>query len=121
MSKPEDAARDQIDAALGQAGGIIRDAGNANVYAGRGVALREFPLKHAHGFADYLLHVDAQAAGVIAAQKAGSVLSLFWLKDDSLEDAVGLDDPDLIAAEIVDDLRAAREEFELIRQDLAGE
>jgi type I restriction enzyme M protein len=47
-------------------------------------------------------------------------LDLFWLKDDSLEDAAGLDDPDLIAAEIVEDLRAALEEFELIHQDLSG-
>jgi type I restriction enzyme M protein len=45
-------------------------------------------------------------------------LDIFWLKDDSLEDAAGLDDPDLIAAEIIEDLRAALEEFEAIRLDL---
>jgi hypothetical protein len=36
----------------------------------------------------------------------------------SLEDAAGLDDPDVIAAEIVEDLRAALAEFELIQEDL---
>jgi type I restriction enzyme R subunit len=75
MPKPEDAARDEIDAALRQAGWIVQDTCKANVHAGRGVALREFPLKHGHGFADYLLYVDAKAAGVIEAKKAGSTLT----------------------------------------------
>ena len=46
-------------------------------------------------------------------------LDLFWLRDESLEDAAGLDDPDVIAAEIVEDLRAALEEFEAVLGDLA--
>ncbi len=46
-------------------------------------------------------------------------LDLFWLKDDALEDAAALADPDLIAAEIVEDLRAALEQFETIAVDLA--
>ena len=46
-------------------------------------------------------------------------LHLFWLKDDSLEDSANLEDPDVIAAEIVEDLRAALEEFELILGDLS--
>jgi hypothetical protein len=33
----------------------------------------------------------------------------------------GLDDPDVIAAEIVEDLRAALSEFELILADLSGD
>ena len=48
-------------------------------------------------------------------------LDIFWLKDDSLEDAAGLDDPDIIATEIIEDLRAALEEFELILADLTPE
>jgi type I restriction enzyme M protein len=48
-------------------------------------------------------------------------LDLFWLKDDSLEDSANLEDPDVIAAEIVEDLRAALEEFELILTDLSPE
>jgi type I restriction enzyme M protein len=46
-------------------------------------------------------------------------LDIFWLKDDSLEDSANLEDPDLIAAEIIEDLRAALEEFELIQGDLS--
>jgi type I restriction enzyme M protein len=41
-------------------------------------------------------------------------LDIFWLKDESLEDSASLADPDVIAAEIVEDLRAALEEFEAI-------
>jgi type I restriction enzyme M protein len=47
-------------------------------------------------------------------------LDIFWLKDDSLEDSSNLEDPDVIAAEIVEDLRAALEEFELILGDLSS-
>jgi type I restriction enzyme M protein len=47
-------------------------------------------------------------------------LDIFWLKDESLEDAANLEDPDTIAAEIVEDLRAALDEFELIQMDLAA-
>jgi type I restriction enzyme M protein len=45
-------------------------------------------------------------------------LDLFWLKDDSLEDAANFPAPDVIAAEIVEDLQAALEEFALIAEDL---
>jgi len=49
-------------------------------------------------------------------------LDIFWLRDESLEDAAGLADPDVIAAEIAEDLRAALEEFETIAGTLgAGE
>ena len=47
-------------------------------------------------------------------------LDIFWLRDESLEDAAKLPDPDEIAAEIIEDLRAALEEFELIQGDLAA-
>ena len=46
-------------------------------------------------------------------------LDLFWLRDESLEDSANLADPDVIAAEIVEDLRAALEEFELIQEGLS--
>ena len=48
-------------------------------------------------------------------------LDIFWLRDESLEDAANLPDPDVIAAEIVEDLQAALEEFALIYADLAGD
>ncbi len=47
-------------------------------------------------------------------------LDIFWLRDESLEDASSLADPDVIAQEIIEDLRAALEEFEAIQADLAA-
>lgn len=41
-------------------------------------------------------------------------LDIFWLKDDSLEDSANLPDPDVIAAEIAEDLQAALDQFALI-------
>ena len=41
------------------------------------------------------------------------------IPDESLQDSASLPDPDEIAAEIVEDLRAALEEFEMIQEDLA--
>jgi len=46
-------------------------------------------------------------------------LDIFWLRDESLEDASSFADPDVIALEIIEDLRAALEEFEAIQADLA--
>ena len=45
-------------------------------------------------------------------------LDIFWLKDESLEDSANLPAPDVIAAEIVEDLQAALDEFTLIAADL---
>lgn len=45
-------------------------------------------------------------------------LDIFWLKDESLEDSATLPDPDVIAAEIVEDLQAALDDFALIAADL---
>lgn len=45
-------------------------------------------------------------------------LDIFWLRDESLEDSANLPDPDLIAAEIIDDLEAALEQFREITADL---
>lgn len=53
---------------------------------------------------------------LIARDKAN--LDIFWLKDDSLEDSANLPDPDIIAAQIVDDLEAALSQFAEIANDL---
>jgi type I restriction enzyme M protein len=45
-------------------------------------------------------------------------LDIFWLKDDALEDSANLPAPDVIATEIVEDLRAALAQFEEIEADL---
>ncbi len=71
---PEEEAREDIDAALEAAGWIVQDASRAQIHAGRGIAIREFPLKKGHGSADYLLYIDGKAAGVVEAKKAGSTL-----------------------------------------------
>lgn len=39
-------------------------------------------------------------------------LDIFWLRDESLADSANLPDPDVIAEEIVEDLRAALAQFE---------
>ena len=46
-------------------------------------------------------------------------LDLFWIKDESLTDADSLPPPDVIAAEIADDLETALEQFTKIAQRLA--
>lgn len=49
-------------------------------------------------------------------------LDIFWLKDEALEDSDNLPAPGVIAAEIVEDLQAALEQFREIAEDLsAGE
>ena len=45
-------------------------------------------------------------------------LDIFWLRDDALAGGDGLPDPGLIAAEIVEDLEAALEQFRLVAEEL---
>lgn len=77
---PEDRARKTIDDLLDKGGWLVQDRDKANVNAGRGVAVCSFPLKSGHGFADYLLYVDGQAAGVIEAKKEGETLIGFEIQ-----------------------------------------
>lgn len=53
---------------------------------------------------------------LVARDKAS--LDIFWLKDDSLEDSDTLPEPGVLAAEIVEDLQAALEQFREIADDL---
>jgi type I restriction enzyme M protein len=48
-------------------------------------------------------------------------LDVFWLKDESLEDNANLPSPEIIAAEIMEDLRSALEQFAAIGSDLGVE
>lgn len=75
MPTPEDKAREKIDQALEKSGWKVQDTKSAHLNAGRGVALRNFPLANGHGFADYLLYIDGNAAGVIEAKKEGVTLT----------------------------------------------
>ena len=45
-------------------------------------------------------------------------LDIFWLRDESMEDTADLPPPDVIADEILQDLRAALEQLEEIAGDL---
>lgn len=74
MTTPEAKARENIDAQLNACGWIIQDREEMNLYAGRGVAVQEYPLDT--GFADYLLFVDRKAVGVIEAKKEGVPLTI---------------------------------------------
>ena len=75
MDKPEEKARIEIDRALEEAGWKVQSRDQANIHAGPGVAVREFPLKHGYGFADYLLYVDGKAVGIVEAKKQGDTLT----------------------------------------------
>jgi len=67
---PEQLARQQIDAQLAASGWLVQDYKQFNPTAGRGIALREVPLKS--GTCDYLLLVDRKAVGVTEAKKVGT-------------------------------------------------
>ena len=45
-------------------------------------------------------------------------LDIFWLRDESLEDSENLPEPEVLAAEIVEDLHIALEAFQAIAQEL---
>jgi type I restriction enzyme M protein len=46
-------------------------------------------------------------------------LDIFWLRDESLEESANLPSPDVLAAEIFEDLEAALEQFAEIAKDLS--
>jgi len=74
---PEARARKNIDELLTAAGWVVQSREDVNLAAGRGVAIREFPMKPGFGEADYLLYVDERALGVVEAKKEGSTLTGF--------------------------------------------
>ncbi|WP_345326331.1 DEAD/DEAH box helicase family protein [Candidatus Villigracilis proximus] len=86
MPTPEELARQNIDQQLISAGWVIQDRIEMNLYAGRGVAVREFPLQT--GEADYLLFVDRKAVGVVEAKPEGATLS--GVADQAARYSVGL-------------------------------
>ncbi len=68
-------ARVGIDRQLAAAGWIVEDRRDLNLYAGPGVAAREFTMAEGHGRADYLLFVERQAVGTIEAKPEGTTLT----------------------------------------------
>lgn len=73
---PEQLARDNIDKQLIACGWIIQNYNKINLYAGAGVAIREY--QTSIGPADYILFVDQKPVGVIEAKReeAGQVITV---------------------------------------------
>ena len=70
---PERRARRQIDANLTAAGWLVQDRDDLDLTTGRGIAVREFPMKPGFGFADYLLYLDRKAVGAVEAKAEGTL------------------------------------------------
>jgi hypothetical protein len=87
---PEAKARENIDKQLAACGWIVQSRDQANIMAGRGVAITYFPLKSGYGEADYLLYVDGAPAGVVEAKKEGETLTSFEIQTEKY--SVGLPD-----------------------------
>lgn len=64
---PEQIARDNIDRNLTESGWIIQSMKQINLFAGIGVAIREYQTDV--GFADYVLFVDGKPCGIIEAKR----------------------------------------------------
>ena len=67
---PEQKARQVIDKKLEQSGWIVQDMKQLNLFAGLGVAVREFPTST--GPVDYALFVEGTPVGIIEAKKDDS-------------------------------------------------
>jgi type I restriction enzyme R subunit len=70
---PEEIAREKIDAMLIASGWIIQNYKSIDLSVGRGITVREVPLKT--GPCDYLLVVDRKPVGVVEAKRQGTTLS----------------------------------------------
>ena len=68
-------ARVEIDRQLLACGWLVQDRKAMNLYAGQGIAVREFIMAVGHGRADYLLFIDQKAVGAIEAKPSGTPLA----------------------------------------------
>jgi hypothetical protein len=71
----EQRARVLIDRQLSDAGWLVQDRREMNLFAGPGIAVREVVMAPGHGREDYLLYVDRRVVGVIVAKPEGTPLS----------------------------------------------
>jgi type I restriction enzyme R subunit len=92
---PEQRARREIDADLAAADWLVQDRHDLDLTAGRGIAVREFPMKSGFGFADYLLYLDRKAVGAVEAKAEGT---LTGVEAQSAKYAAGL--PDTLPAHV---------------------
>jgi type I restriction enzyme R subunit len=86
---PEQKSRREIDAKLAASGWIVQDRDDLDLTAGRGIAVREFPMKSGFGFADYMLYLDRKALGAVEAKAEGT---LTGVEAQSAKYAAGLPD-----------------------------
>src|SRR5471032_2205484 len=86
---PEQKARQEIDAKLVASGWLVQNRDDLDLSAGRGIAVREFPMKSGFGFADYLLYLDRKALGAVEAKAEGT---LAGVEAQSAKYAAGLPD-----------------------------
>ena len=86
---PEQKSRREIDARLTASGWIVQDRDELDLTAGRGIAVREFPMKSGFGFADYMLYLDRKALGAVEAKAEGT---LTGVEAQSAKYAAGLPD-----------------------------
>ena len=70
---PEQKARREIDADLTAAGWVVQNRDDLDLTEGRGIAVREFPMKSGFGLADYLLYLDRKALGAVEAKAEGTL------------------------------------------------
>ncbi len=126
---PEQHARKQVDAMLAASGRVV--ARVHNLRTNPQITLKTNQMRRAQLDEFVGLYAGPRAESeatprwkayhhdeTVARDKCS--LDLFWLEDDSMLDAEGLPDPDVIAREIADDLRAALEQIEEILVDLGG-
>jgi type I restriction enzyme R subunit len=78
---PEARARRGIDKQLKACGWVVQTMKELNLYAGTGVAVREFPMIGGNE-ADYLLFVNGLATGVVEAKKEGETLTGVEIQSD---------------------------------------
>src|SRR3989475_13122266 len=86
---PEQKARREIDVQLTAGGWLVQDRDDLDLTAGRGIVVREFPMKSGFGFADYLLYLDRKAIGAVEAKAEGT---LTGVEAQSAKYAAGLPD-----------------------------
>jgi len=86
---PEGRARREIDVKLIASGWLVQNRDELDLTAGRGIAVREFPMKSGFGFADYLLYLDRKALGAVEAKADGT---LTGVEAQSAKYAAGLPD-----------------------------
>lgn len=81
-------ARVEIDRQLVACGWVVQDRKDLNLYAGQGVAVREFIMAAGHGRADYVLFVDGKAVGAVEAKPSATPLA--GVESQSAKYAAGL-------------------------------